>query len=888
MSNLGFFTALKFNPEGQTCHQSLTQKIDGYFYFGSRHAKVLQGVLKNGKEVAVLKTGNVSRLMQVALIISYFTVLIPLLMLVAKVALRLSYDIKVVDSNYISKMKPLPVNSVNIPQESPLVPAPVFTQLQSLPSVPVPAQPVVVPIPTTPQSSAPPPQAVLQPISAQPKPNPVPPKPVIRPLHIASRQILDPNSPQVAQDENLTRLRWQIEKYVNPLDIHTLEEFDVGSNKTCRIANAVPGCRVEVTKDRKIVIDGTEPIGPLSNFDTDVFVFRYKEKIFLYTHIRGAFFKGNEQIIVYEAGTPPQIQLAKDLFIATVAPSKTFKPTDPEVVNNPHIQALQERVGNYVGARQILSYETFEGFGGVTFRIANSTNHKFQMADDPDRTLLINGQYTGLASVAKDTSFFMFDFNGATYLYNKDDVESIDDDTDLYVITHGETIAIPGKVSRFGVTPAPSTILDPKDVRLKADPHVKAIKEKVEHHLGKTFDVTSFETFTTFGDIKIKIVSCVPWAKIQIAMNPKRNMLFNGQPMKITNSADDAYYFVFQHNNIIYFYNKDDAAALSGDNVVVVSQNQGFLVSKARDLFPTDVAPTLSNVPNGLTVLNDHSLESVHYMVERYFGPCQLQTFETFTPNLRNITIANSTSRKIQIASDLKSTILVDGHSSFIDMKDADCIFAWESSGDLYLRKWLRNRSSSMDPIVVIPAGQSRGTLKSARDVFPPLILKLSSEVDLSTNPLPPTLLQIQAKVQQKLGKADVVSCRVFKATIGSISIANCIPNRKVEISEDLEILLDGKGTNLQARDSNDTCIFAYEENGNVYLYYIDDQSPLVNVDNFVGVIGKGLGHGAWERASKLFPASPSAAPTAPPTLPQTQKPVTGSPQTIVPTAHMR
>lgn len=95
MSSVGFFTALRFENKDLTCRQTLTQKVDSYFYFGGRHAKVLQGSTRDGKDVAFLAQGSTSKMVQVAIIVSFFTVIIPLVLLLAKVLLRLTNRIQI-------------------------------------------------------------------------------------------------------------------------------------------------------------------------------------------------------------------------------------------------------------------------------------------------------------------------------------------------------------------------------------------------------------------------------------------------------------------------------------------------------------------------------------------------------------------------------------------------------------------------------------------------------------------------------------------------------------------------------------------------------------------------------------------------------------------------
>lgn len=160
MEKVQLFTALKFNPEEKTCHKSLIQTVDHYFYLGGRRAEVLQGALKN--EEAVLTSGKISKVAQIALIISYFIIFIPFVMLIAKLALRLSYpNIKLVDRKSTEQTKPLASYPIAINQAK----KPVVEPMPLLPEPQQNAIPAPVPVMTkSPQPHTP--TAVTTPVQA--------------------------------------------------------------------------------------------------------------------------------------------------------------------------------------------------------------------------------------------------------------------------------------------------------------------------------------------------------------------------------------------------------------------------------------------------------------------------------------------------------------------------------------------------------------------------------------------------------------------------------------------------------------------------------------------------------------------------------------------------
>lgn len=107
MPNIGFFTALKFDPNMRSYSQAFIEKVDDYFYLGGKKAHVIQAKLRFGGVVeertrhgipkAVLCDVSSSCLLRVAKAISYLTVLIPFILLLTKTAWRLTHAYHVID-----------------------------------------------------------------------------------------------------------------------------------------------------------------------------------------------------------------------------------------------------------------------------------------------------------------------------------------------------------------------------------------------------------------------------------------------------------------------------------------------------------------------------------------------------------------------------------------------------------------------------------------------------------------------------------------------------------------------------------------------------------------------------------------------------------------------
>lgn len=93
MSKINFFTPVSY----QNNQNSSLENVDNYFYLGGKKAHVIAGLAKNGDEKIVLAKGKTSELAKVVKVISYFTVIIPLIMLIIKGVLRAQHSYKIID-----------------------------------------------------------------------------------------------------------------------------------------------------------------------------------------------------------------------------------------------------------------------------------------------------------------------------------------------------------------------------------------------------------------------------------------------------------------------------------------------------------------------------------------------------------------------------------------------------------------------------------------------------------------------------------------------------------------------------------------------------------------------------------------------------------------------
>ncbi len=102
MAKVGFFTAVSFGSLTETCAQSALETVDSYFYLGGKKACVIAGRVQNGKEDIVLAEGDSSCFLSALKVMSYFTIIIPVLALIVKAVLRYQNQFYVIDSRLIN------------------------------------------------------------------------------------------------------------------------------------------------------------------------------------------------------------------------------------------------------------------------------------------------------------------------------------------------------------------------------------------------------------------------------------------------------------------------------------------------------------------------------------------------------------------------------------------------------------------------------------------------------------------------------------------------------------------------------------------------------------------------------------------------------------------
>lgn len=97
--DVSFFTAVSFNGQAKSLSEKCLQKVDDYFYLKGKKAQVIAGRVNGGKMGTVMSNSGCSQsCIQTALkVLSYFTIILPLIFLMAKAILRSLHKFEVID-----------------------------------------------------------------------------------------------------------------------------------------------------------------------------------------------------------------------------------------------------------------------------------------------------------------------------------------------------------------------------------------------------------------------------------------------------------------------------------------------------------------------------------------------------------------------------------------------------------------------------------------------------------------------------------------------------------------------------------------------------------------------------------------------------------------------
>lgn len=100
MSEISFFTPIHYGSQAKTAGEKAIENIDNYFHISGKKAVVIQGRTEDGKEKVLLsetKFSALTLLKTISAVLSYFTIIIPFIMLISKAVLRSSHSYKLID-----------------------------------------------------------------------------------------------------------------------------------------------------------------------------------------------------------------------------------------------------------------------------------------------------------------------------------------------------------------------------------------------------------------------------------------------------------------------------------------------------------------------------------------------------------------------------------------------------------------------------------------------------------------------------------------------------------------------------------------------------------------------------------------------------------------------
>lgn len=99
MPGINFFTPVHYGNQPKSASTSVMEAFDHYFYLGGKKACVIAGRMERGKEGVVLVERSSSYLLSALKVVSYFTIVIPLIVLIVKAVLRYKNQFYVIDSS---------------------------------------------------------------------------------------------------------------------------------------------------------------------------------------------------------------------------------------------------------------------------------------------------------------------------------------------------------------------------------------------------------------------------------------------------------------------------------------------------------------------------------------------------------------------------------------------------------------------------------------------------------------------------------------------------------------------------------------------------------------------------------------------------------------------
>lgn len=647
MSKINFFTAVKYENRAQDCHQSFVEKVDDYFFLCGKKGLVLQGATKNGKEVVLTQVRS-SRLAQIAKVITYFTIFIPFLLIIAKVILRLTHTFRLINPNekklQASTLIQFPTHSFGLNQE-------LVDDVQ-----------VSKPIPIAPPVTITPSVAVLSKIAH------------VEPKVITT--IFDPNDPCFVGDARINELISKVENKVGRCNVLDYKAFDLSSAKV-KIANCIYGQDVTVAADRTLTLNGEPTDIKLDEQNLFILAFELHGNKYFYCLPEKEQLSDSNTIIHFARGQKTGVRVQANQILSTifkVAPSASLKPDDPRVLCDTYLQGIKAKVETLYPPLKILSFETFDS-NGAKIKIANCVPGLSIQIDEQNKLLVDGEDYLG--SITEDGYCFVYQDKDKIYMYFQKDSEALNGKNKFVILSNNMEDWEDYTANEHFFSPASSRQVDLQEVH--ANPHIMSIKQRVEKATPPLTPL-SYEIFNA-QNINSTIVNCVSGCVVQ--MDSENNLFVDGR-YYIGDNNTDACYFVFEYDDKICIYIKNDRTTLNEDNddFCIIDNSVEELV-KAKDFFcsPGKIAHCTKLDPT--EIVNNTDLMEMKSRVEEMTFPLEIVSYQLYDSHGIESTVANCTKYRFEF--DEKRNLILNGATCFSDNRASANYLIYDDPASVYV-----------------------------------------------------------------------------------------------------------------------------------------------------------------------------------------------------------
>jgi len=108
MAGISFFTPVEYGNQVTSFGERLTEAVDGYFYLGGRVAVIIPGMVRNGSQEVSIQNNDTVWWKTALKVLSYMTVILPVILLIAKAVLRSSFVFHNCQNQIVPEPRPRP------------------------------------------------------------------------------------------------------------------------------------------------------------------------------------------------------------------------------------------------------------------------------------------------------------------------------------------------------------------------------------------------------------------------------------------------------------------------------------------------------------------------------------------------------------------------------------------------------------------------------------------------------------------------------------------------------------------------------------------------------------------------------------------------------------